>query len=145
MPISKNARFIGPDKPGAEHYPLGNGLLKAIQSHVKSHGYAVKPVENWRDTGWEFFCSLQEEDFQVVLCSATENEWFMQIAPEFVPGLIARLLGKRASAESKGTFQLAKTIHMWLTRDGAYSNFRWAWDGPPKNRDLSEPTAHILD
>jgi hypothetical protein len=144
MAISENARFFAEPAPDAEYqHPPGASIARLLQLALADRGWKASEMDNWRDCGWILHCSSPNADLQVVLGKDVEgSEWFLQVSPAYVPGLIGRLLGKKASGSSADILALSKTVQAILSAQPGFTEFRWCWDGDPAiNPHTSEPTA----
>jgi hypothetical protein len=139
--MSQNCRFQGeaPADPECDH-PPGLSIVKYLKESVQGLGWSVPEFDNWRDVGWSIVCAKGGGKVQVAFTRIEDGEWMLQVAPEYVPGLIAGLFGKLPSAQPKDCLSLARAVDQALRRHGSYSGFRWCWDGSPDElTSTSEP------
>jgi hypothetical protein len=67
-------------------------------------------------------------------------EWFLQIAPSYVPGLIGWLSRKCPSAPPDAIQALAQDAFSVLTEKGRFEGFMWRWDEfPDQGNSTPEP------
>jgi hypothetical protein len=71
------------------------------------------------------------------------SEWFLQIAPSYVPRLIGWLLKKHASASPEAIQALAHDAFSVLSERGRFGGFMWCWDGYPEEENSTpEPVPY---
>ncbi len=143
MPCSQNVAFAGTIAPDPDFDdPPGASIARELRSRLKALGWDVSEIENWRDCGWQVDCWKDEVALQAVLAPSGESSaWMLQIAPLRAPGFIMRFFGTHPSATPDDVYSLAQAVHSILTQQGAFSNFRWRWDGfPDEKSSTSEPT-----
>jgi hypothetical protein len=137
MPISQNARFCGEagldedieDRPG-------KSIAALLASALIKQGWATSDLDCWRDCGWSFTCRRAAASLELVIAEAT-GEWFLQIAPSYVPGLAGRLRKKPASASADDVQALARDVFAVLSEGERFSQFKWCWDGFPQETNSS--------
>jgi hypothetical protein len=134
LAISQNARFYGEAAPDAEfEHPPGASIAKVLKDALAKSRWEVSDIDNWRDTGWSMTCCRPESKLELVIAKMTVGkEWFLQIAPSYVPGLVGWFLKKPASASPDAIQALAQDALSVLSETGRYRGFRWCWDGPPE-------------
>ena len=135
MPISQNVRFSGSAVADEEFdHPEGASIARLLQAGLSKRDWIAKPIDNWRDCGWEIDCDREEWELQVVVASVClASEWMTQVAARYHPGIIGRLLGKRPSADPKTILALARDVGIILSESGQFTDFKWCWDGYPKD------------
>ena len=133
--VSQNARFIGPARDAA--HPIGEPLATLIHEELRQRGVDVSPPDNWRDSGWSIACRVADTRLEVVL-AATDEDWYLQVAPLDPPGLIRSLMTSRVCASAPACLALARQVHAVLSAYGCRQH--WCWDGPPADADPSEPS-----
>lgn len=146
MAISQNARFSGTADPDNEYdHPLGSSIAKLLKDSLSKRGWVVSEIDNWRDSGWAVKCCRPLSTLQLVIAKmAKGEEWFLQIAPTYVPGFIGWLLKKNASAQPDAVQALAQDCFSILWETGRYREFMWCWDGLPEPGNSSaEPDLPI--
>ena len=132
MPISLNASFTGVAPTDVEfEHPEGAAIARLLRQAAQAKGWVAGDPDNWRDTGWSVLCSRASAKLECVIAAVGEAQWMCQVAPEVVPGLFGRALGKRPSASQAEIFELAQLVHSALSASRVYGEFRWRWDGPP--------------
>ena len=82
---------------------------------------------------------LANVEEEIVVAYMPDGQWFVQISPRRVPGLIGRLLGPNVHPAAVATLQLARAVHQILASDDRVSELRWRWDGPPRGDDPGQP------
>jgi hypothetical protein len=141
MPISQNARFTGPASVDREfEHPPGASIARRLSEGLANRGWVASEIDNWRDSGWSIRCGRGASTLELTVAKGAEDdEWFLQIAPAYVPGIIGRLRNKPASATPDDIHALAMDTHDTLTASGRFGGFMWQWDGPP-DATTSTPT-----
>jgi hypothetical protein len=140
LPISQNVTFSGVAPPDVEWpHPPGASIARLLREGVKQNGWAPDELDNWRDVGWSIRCQRASCELQVAFSACGTEQWMLQVAPNSIPGLLRRVLGRQPSANANDCLALAVVVHETLSRAG-YSEFRWEWDGPPTNASSSRPT-----
>jgi hypothetical protein len=134
MAISQNARFSGAVAPDPEFkHPPGTSIARLLKAELATRGWEVSDIDNWRDSGWCMTCCRPPSKLVLVIAkSAVGSEWFLQIAPSCVPGLVGWLLSKPASATPDAVQALAQDAFAILSQDGRFGGFLWRWDGYPE-------------
>jgi hypothetical protein len=133
MAMSQNARFSGEATPDAEfEHPPGASIAKLLHRALANRGWEVSDIDNWRDGGWSIaFCRSVCKLELVIAKMPVGDDWFLQIAPSYVPGLVGWLLKRQASAPPDQVQALASDAFAILSEGGRFGNFMWSWDGPP--------------
>src|SRR5262249_48275585 len=133
MAISQNARFSGRAAPDAEfEHPPGASIARLLRAALAKQGWEVSDMDNWRDGGWSITCCRPASKLELVIAKmAVDEEWFLQIAPSYVPGLFGWLFSKPASALPDAIHALAQDAFAALSDCGHFGRFMWCWDGPP--------------
>jgi len=133
MAISQNARFCGEAAPDAEfEHPPGASIARLMRDALAKGGWEVSDIDNWRDGGWSITCCRPGSKLELVIAKmAVGEEWFLQIAPSYVPGLFGWLFSKPASAPPDAIQALAQDAFAALSDNGRFGRFMWCWDGPP--------------
>jgi hypothetical protein len=133
MAISQNARFSGEAAADAEfEHPPGASIARGLRDALAKRGWEVSDIDNWRDGGWSITCCRTASKLKLVIAKmAVGEEWFLQIAPNYVPGFVGWLLSKPASAPPEAIQALAQDAFAGLSESGRFGNFMWCWDGPP--------------
>jgi hypothetical protein len=142
MPLSQNARFSGDVVPDAEFdHPPGASIARLLRDALAKQGWEVSEIDNWRDSGWSISCCRRASKLELVIAKmAVGEEWFLQIAPSYVPGLFGWLFSKPTSAQPDAVQALAKDTFVALSESGRFGKFMWSWDGPPDEvRSTPEP------
>jgi hypothetical protein len=140
VPVSLNVTFAGAAPKDAEfEHPEGASVARLLRDAAQQMGWAVRDLDNWRDVGWSVLCSKGVARLEVVISSAGQDQWMLQVAPETVPGLVGRALGKQPTASHTEVLDLANVVHHALSEGELYRGFRWAWDGPPNANSEQEP------
>jgi hypothetical protein len=134
MAISQNARFSGEATADAEfEHPPGASIARLLKDALAKRGWEVSDIDNWRDGGWSITCRRPASKLELVIAKmARGEEWFLQIAPSYVPGLVGWLLSKPASAPPDAIQALAQDAFSVLSENGRFRGFMWCWDGPPE-------------
>jgi hypothetical protein len=119
--ISQNARFSGEASPDSEfEHPPGASISKFLRDTLLKRGWQVSEIENWRDGGWSIKCSRPPSELELVIAKmAVGEEWFLQISPTYVPGLVGRLLKKQVSASPNAIQALAQDAYSILSQGGS--------------------------
>src|SRR6516225_12141375 len=109
MSISQNARFSGEAAPDAEFdEPPGRSIVRLLKDALAKRGWEVSEIDNWRDGGWCITSGSADSKLELVVVKMTiGSEWFLQIAPSYVPWVIGWLLKKHASASPEEIQALA--------------------------------------
>jgi hypothetical protein len=133
MAMSQNARFSGEAAPDAEfERPEGASIARLLRDALANRGWEVSDFDNWRDGGWSITCCRPASKLELVIAKmAVGEEWFLQIAPSYVPGLFGWLFSKPASATPDAVQALAVDAFSVLSENGRFREFMWCWDGPP--------------
>ena len=134
MAISQNARFSGDAPPDDKfEHPPGASIARLLGNALIERGWKVSGIENWRDGGWSVLCCRLPWKLELVIAKmAVGVEWFLQIAPTYIPWLVGRLLNRPASATVDAIQVLAEDVFDILSRTGRFGDFMWRWDGPPE-------------
>jgi hypothetical protein len=134
MAISQNGRFSGEATPDAEFdHPPGASIARLLRDSLAKRGWEVSDIDNWRDGGWSITCCRLPSKLELVIVKmAAGEEWFLQIAPTYVPGLVGWLLKKQASAPPDAVQALAQDAFSVLSENGRFGDFMWCWDRPPE-------------
>jgi hypothetical protein len=134
MPTSQNARFSGEAAPDDEFdHPPGVAIARTLKAELARRGWEVSDIDNWRDGGWLMTCCARGRSLELVVAqTAVESEWFLQIAPTYVPGFLGWLFNKRASATAEAIVDLAHDTFSVLSTHGGFACFMWCWDGYPE-------------
>lgn len=82
--------------------------------------------------------STGSERLAIYLAITEPGEWMLQIAPAYLPGAMAKLFGRQASATSESCYELARAVNGFLSRNKA-ETIGWCWDGFPEPDHPSEP------
>lgn len=137
MAISQNARFSGTAAPDAEfEHPPGASIARLLKVSLSKRGWEVSDFDHWRDGGWSMTCCRPASKLELVIAKmAVGDEWFLQIAPGYVPGLVGWLMSKPASAPPVAIQALAQDAFTVLSESGCFGAFMWCWDGPPDERN----------
>jgi hypothetical protein len=136
---SQNVAFRGPpigDTP--LDAPLGEQTARELALSLRHTGWTTTHVDLWRDAGWWFACTRDDDALDLMLVATLRDEWIAQIAPRFVPGFFGRLRGQKASASPEAMHDLAVQAHAALVALG-YLDLRWCWDRPPGAGAASTP------
>jgi hypothetical protein len=142
MATSQNACFSGEAAADAEfEHPPGAAIARLVKAGLAKRGWDVSEIDNWRDVGWCATCFNRGSKLDLVIAKkAVGSEWCLQVAPSYVPGLLGRLLSKRASALPEATLALARDVFSVLVDSGRFWGFMWCWDGyPAEGNSTSEP------
>jgi len=142
MAISQNARFSGEAASDAEFkHPPGASIAEFLREALARREWEVSVIDNWRDCGWSITCCRPASKLELVVAKmAVGEEWFLQIAPTYVPGLVGWLLKKKASAPPDAIQALAQDAFSVLLETRRFRDFMWCWDGPPEpGRSTREP------
>jgi hypothetical protein len=133
MAISQNARFSGEAAADAEfEHPPGASIARLLRDAIAKRGWEVSEIDNWRDGGWSITCCRPASKLQLVIAKmVVGEEWFLQIAPSYVPGLLGRIFSRPASATQGAIQALAQDAFAALSGSGRFGKFMWCWDGPP--------------
>ena len=133
MALSQNARFSGDAVPDAEfEHPLGASTARLLRDALAKRGWDVSDIDNWRDGGWSITCCRPTSKLELVIAKMdVGEEWFLQITPSYVPGLVGWFLTKPASTLPEAVQALAQDAFEALSESGRFGNFMWCWDGPP--------------
>jgi hypothetical protein len=142
MPISQNAQFTGEaDKDREYEHPKGASIARAIKSILDKNKWMTKEIDNWRDCGWSIECSRANDRLEIAIADNTDNNWMLQIAPFYTPGLLGRLFGKTPSATSLSCYELSCLVDSAIRADSRYTNIKWRWDGfPEESNSTPSPT-----
>jgi hypothetical protein len=140
MAISQNARFSGEAVRDSElERPPGASIARLLKDALAKRGWEVSDIDNWRDGGWSISCFRPASKLELVIAKMeVGEEWFLQIAPGYVPGLVGWFLSKPASAAPDAVQALAQHAFSILSENGRFRDFIWCWDGPP-DRGNSTP------
>src|SRR5262245_54611794 len=133
MAISQNARFSGEAAPDTEfEHPPGASIARLLRDALAKRNWEVSDFDNWRDGGWSITCCRPRWKLELAIAKmAVGAEWFLQIAPSYVPGLFGWLFSKPASAPPDAVQALAADAFAVLSDTGRFGKFMWCWDGPP--------------
>ena len=144
MAISQNARFSGEAVPDAEfEHPPGASIARLLKDALAQRGWEVSDIDNWRDGGWSITCCRLASKLELVIAKmAVGEEWFLQIAPSYVPGLFGWLFSKPASAAPEAIQALARDAFAVLSESGRFASFMWCWDGFPDERNSTPEPVH---
>lgn len=137
--LSLNARFEGeaPSDPDDPH-PPGAGIARALEQSLRAQGFAVGPLDNWRDAGWVIGYRSGHDALDVALAATGPRQWMLQVAPREVPGLLASLFGRRGPDRGQAIYDLARAVTAALAASG-FGGAAWRWDGPPRAGDPPVP------
>ena len=139
MAISLNVRFLGTSPPDSEDpHPPGAGIARFIEDVLRRRGFAVDPMDDWRDAGWVVGHGQGSNALDIALAAIGEREWMLQVAPREMPSLVARLLGRRPPDHSKAIHAIALAVDNVL-QDLGMTGRSWRWDGPPRPSDPATP------
>ena len=140
MALSQNARFTGEAAPDPEfEHPPGASIARLMRDALGKRRWEVSDIDNWRDGGWSIICCRPPSKLDLVIAKmAVGEEWFLQIAPTYVTGLVGWLLKKKTSALPDAIQALAEDAFSVLSETGRFRDFMWCWDGPPE-RGSSTP------
>ncbi len=144
MAISQNLRFTGKAPPDDEFaHPAGASIARLLRDRLTDRGWTASDIDNWRDCGWSIACIRGDSHLEIVVAPMADvSQWFVQIAAEYRPGIVGRLLGKRATAGPNEILALAKEVAGILLAEGQFTDFKWCWDGYPEDAACtSEPAA----
>jgi hypothetical protein len=147
MAISQNARFAGEAARDAEfEHPPGASIARLLKDALAGRGWDVSDIANWRDGGWCITCSRPASKLELVVAEMGEgSEWFLQIAPTYVPGLVGWLMSKPASASPEAILALAQDAFAALSANERFRDFLWCWDGYPEEGNATpEPVAEVV-
>ena len=134
MAISQNACFSGEAAPDDEfEHPPGASIARLLRAALAMRGWGVSDIDNWRDGGWSVTCCRPASKLELVISKmVVGEEWFLQIAPTYVPGLVGWLLSRPTSAPPDAIQALAQDAFSVLSENGQFRDFMWCWDGPPE-------------
>lgn len=139
MSISQNVRFrMGIDKEDSSSSPPGERLTIELSDALKNGGWQPGDYDNWRDMGWCLPVSTGSERLAIYLAITEPGEWMLQVAPAYLPGAMAKLFGRQASATSESCYELARAVNGFLSSNKA-ETIGWCWDGFPEPDHPSEP------
>ena len=139
MSVSQNAVFKCSDfRINDSGYPPGEQLATYLFNILKKDRQ-VHNFENWRDCGWFFECSKNNIKLELIISYMDSNQWFLQIAPSYIPGIFGRIKRKQPSASYSDILELSKDIHNVLSSDQRFSDLRWKWDGRPDEKSPLDP------
>jgi hypothetical protein len=138
MARSQNVTFLGEAPPPQEFdHPIGEGLIYYVRDALLLARIPVSEPDNWRDCGWSLICAMTRGEVQIALASTGEGEWFLQVAPVRVAGLVDRVLRRAIPDVSHECVQISRVIDETLKSSGKYSRIRWREDGPPDEANSS--------
>jgi hypothetical protein len=143
MPTSQNVRFCCELQPeNAMEHPPGGSIARLVREDLVERGWNPSELDNWRDSGWVFFCPSKNAELQLVLAPmATPSHWLLQISPKHLPGVIGRLFGRRTSASITDVYAIATDVHETISKLADVTSIQWCWDGVPQDNNSSqEPT-----
>jgi len=139
MSFSQNVRFNGVVPVDAsEPHPPGRALATLIEAAVRTAGWHVLMVDDWRDCGWEIICDRGRVALDVVVAAMEPSEWMVQIAPTSLPKFVLKLRGWEPFAERSDVYELATHIDASLARQ--FGTLRWCWDDFPDDSAAPHPT-----
>ena len=110
--------------------PPGQSPLQELASFLSADGWEVSEPDLWRDSGWIISVVRPDQRLEVSLATVGPSLVLLQIAPEFSPGPIGRLLRRTPSATLQDVEALAQAVHRFL-RSVGHVKQRWCWDGFP--------------
>lgn len=140
MPQSQNVRFKGSCEEDTEYdHPRGASIARLLQKELQGSGWEAQDFENWRDQGWSILCENSGSSLIVCFSCIGEDEWMLQVAPEYTPGLFGKMFGKEATSTNETCLNLSRVIHKVLINSG-FSIQGWCWDGyPEEGNSTNEP------
>jgi hypothetical protein len=141
MMSTQDVRFVGPVAEDPEYdHPPGMSLARRLHTELATRRWTVGEIDNWRDAGWEIPCDRDGARLVVVIATTmVDGEWYGQISPADMPGLIRRAFGRRDSATAADVYALAVDIEQLLVGFG-FTRLRWA-SGYPEDDAPAKPVA----
>jgi hypothetical protein len=114
-----------PDEP----HPKGALVADRIAQRLTAGGVNVVGTDNWRDSGYEIDCLVDNRKVHVVVSFLGESprQWVGCCTAHV--GLLDRIRGQAPSEQIQ---HLARAVHRVLQGDGDFSNIRWyraGWRG----------------
>ena len=124
----------------SESHPKGEELSRRIASLFAHHYRVVEYVDNWRDVGWQFRISVDNEDYRIVVSYLANGNALLQVSPSRIPSVVMRFFGLKPSATHAGLMRRQKELIRLFTsfEDIAVIGFRY--DGMPRPSDGSVAT-----
>jgi hypothetical protein len=131
--LCQNAHFYHEElQEDRSCHPAGQRIAEMLRESLAERGWNVSQLLNWRDSGWNFVCKRDGIEVNVILAQmATTSHWLLQISPEYVPGAVGWLMGKKRSASDVNVYEAAKQIHQTISAHGGFTMIEWCWDGIP--------------
>lgn len=137
MCFSQNVRFSGAvPVDDTDPHPPGRALATFLEQAVRSAGWDVVIVEDWRDCGWSITSVRDTTALDVIMAQMDPPGWMVQIAPSETR-FVKKLLGWVPSAERSDVHELA--CHIDAALAGRFGARRWCWDGCPDDTSAAHP------
>lgn len=118
--------------PNGTH-PPGEALAVKLEDGLREHFSAVAARENWRDCGWSIEVQCDDLRMQVYFAPySSESDWLLAVAPSNQPGLLARMLGRKALPTASALQQVSAIVHAVLANVPQVQKVNWMLGGPPE-------------
>ncbi len=139
MAISQNCLFASIGRAPASDEPGGRDLVETVGRSLAA-GWEVSEPDLWRGCGWMLTVRRQNACLEVVVSEVEPEMWLLQVAPQYSPSFIGRLMGRRPSALPRECFLGAVDVANALDGIGVERQL-WCWDGlPNEETGVARPT-----
>jgi hypothetical protein len=135
MRVSQNLLFSGAAGEEDPNLPPGESIAQKIEAGLRELPWTiVEPADLGDYSLWAIVCGRESAQIRITLAAPNHqvhDQWMLQIAPSYLPGLMGRLRHKTPSATPSDTYDLARAVHSILFAKGEFHSPKWCWDSFP--------------
>lgn len=118
----------------------GGAFARSLATACRSAGFTCSEPDLWRDVGWEFKATQEDDDFAVRFGKRGDQTVLVAVVPWDVLGLLARFRSHKPKRTFPTHVAICSAIHRCLLEDPSVSTVSWMLGGPPESvRQYSTP------
>lgn len=120
------------DCPLDDSMPGGFEFASEFRSKLAHTCVITREIDNWRDVGWDFTFTADDEEYSVVVsCLAGDNSVLLQISPANAPNALLRVFGFSPTATDVGLERRRSEVDEILANNTHVMHVRFAYDRFP--------------
>lgn len=121
-------------------HPPGTILARQLKARLRDVADDIAPFDYWHDRGWIVTVSINDRRFESYFARLTDSRWLHAVAPVDRPGLLGKLVGRKADDASAELRRLCDSIHGLLARSPLILELFWKFGAPPYRKSgVSSP------